>query len=95
MSFWIPLAAEHRMAAGLQAGDEVEVEMALDMEPRAVTVPGDLAVALAAEAGARETFDKLSYSNQRRHVLAVEEAKTPETRQRRIDKVLAALREGR
>ena len=93
--FWIPLAAEHRTAAGLQAGDEVEVEIELDTEPRAVVVPDDLAAALAAEAGAKETFDKLSYSNQRRHVLSVEDARTPETRQRRVEKVLAALREGR
>lgn len=93
--FWIPLAAEHRTAAGVQAGDEVEVQLELDTEPRAVAVPDDLAAALAADATAKAAFDKLSYSNQRRHVLAVEDAKTPETRQRRVEKVLAALREGR
>lgn len=93
-AFWIPLAAEHRTAAGVQAGDEVEVRMELDTEPRAVDVPDDLAAALAAQPGAKEAFAKLSYSNQRRHVLSVEDAKTPETRQRRVDKVLAALREG-
>lgn len=91
-AFWIPLAAEHRTAAGVQAGDEVEVQMELDTEPRAVDVPGDLAAALDAEPGAKGTFARLSYSNQRRHVLSVEDAKTPETRWRRIEKVLAALR---
>ena len=90
-AFWIPLAAEHRTAAGVQAGEEVEVQIALDNEPRTVTVPPDLAVALDAGSGARLAFDQLSYSNQRRHVLSVEDAKTPETRQRRIEKVLATL----
>ena len=92
-AFWIPLAAEHRTAAGVQAGDEIEVELELDTEPRAVDVPGDLAAALAVDAAAKAAFDKLSYSNQRRHVLSVEDAKTPETRQRRIEKVVAALGE--
>ena len=40
-------------------------------------------------------FDGLSYTNRLRFVLSVEGAKTPETRQRRIDKAVEALREGR
>ena len=94
-AFWIPLSAEHRTGAGTAAGEAVEVEIEVDSEPRAVVVPDDLAAALDAEPAARQAFETLSYSNQRRHVLSVEEAKTPETRGRRIDKVLAALREGR
>jgi hypothetical protein len=93
--FWIPVAAEHRIAAGLEAGQEVAVEMELDTEPRAVTLPEDLAAAFKVEPAAGQAFEALSYSNQRRHVLSIEDAKTPETRQRRVDKVLAALREGR
>lgn len=91
-AFWIPLAAEHRTRAGVVAGEEVEVRIELDNEPRAVAVPDDLAAALAAIPTAQQAFDRLSYSNQRRHVLAVEDAKTPETRQRRIEKVMATLR---
>jgi hypothetical protein len=90
--FWIPVSAEHRAGAGIAAGDVVNAAIELDSEPRAVTVPDDLAAALAAEPAAQAAFDKLSYSNQRLHVLAVEEAKTPDTRRRRIDKVLATLR---
>jgi len=90
--FMLPLAAEHRAGAGVAAGDEVTVEVELDTEPRAVAVPPDFAAALDAEPDARRAFDSLSYSNQRRHVLAVEDAKTPATRQRRIAKAVETLR---
>ncbi len=93
--YMLPLAGEHRTAAGLSAGDEIEVELTLDTAPRTVEVPADLAAALDAEPAARTFFDGLSYSKQRWHVLSVEGAKTAETRQRRIDKSVAMLREGR
>ena len=92
--FMLPLSAENRTAAGVAAGDEVEVELTLDDEPREVEVPADLAAALDAEPAARSTFDGLSYSRKRWYVLDVEGAKTEATRQRRIDKAMAALREG-
>ena len=93
--FMLPLAAEHRAAAGVAAGDEVEVELAPDTAPREVEVPADLAAALAAEPEARAFFDGLSYSNRRWFVLSIDGAKTPETRQRRIKKAIATLHEGR
>ena len=87
----IPVSADVRAKAAVAAGDNVEVEVVPDTEPRTVAVPDDLAAALAAQPDARTTFDTLSVSNQRRHVLAVEQAKTAETRQRRIAKVLTEL----
>jgi hypothetical protein len=93
--YMLPLAAEHREAAEVTAGDEIEVELTLDTEPRRVEVPGDLATALAAEPAARTAFEALSYSNQRRIVLAVEGAKAAETRARRIAKSVEDLRAGR
>jgi hypothetical protein len=93
--FMLPLSAENREAAGLAAGDEVEVEVTLDTAPRVMTVPDDFAAALDAEPAARQTFDGLSYSLQRFHVESVTGAKTDETRQRRIAKSVATLREGR
>lgn len=93
--FMLPLAAEHREAAGVAAGDEVDVEVALDTASREVEVPPELAAALAEEPEARAFFDALSYSNKRWFVLSIEDAKTPETRQRRVDKAAAMLREGR
>ena len=94
-AFYLPLSAEHRTAAGLTAGDEVDVDVVLDTAPRTVDVPADLAAALDAEPSARAVFEGLSYSNKRRHVLAVEAAKTDETRQRRIAKSVAELSSSR
>ena len=93
-AFMIPLSAENRAGAGAAAGDEVDVDVELDTEPRVVTVPPDFAEALDRQPDARRAFDALSYSNQRRHVLSIEGAKTDETRQRRIGKAVDALRQG-
>ncbi len=90
-SSWIPLAAEHREAAGLAANDSVEVDLERDDVPRSVEVPADLAVALAAAPGAQAAFDALSSSDQRRHVLSVEGAKTDETRTRRVSRAVTDL----
>ena len=93
--YMVGVSAENRAGAGVAAGDEVDVDIELDTEPRRVAVPADLAKALDRDVAAKVRFEGLSYSNQRRHVLAVEEAKTAETRQRRITKAVAALAEGR
>jgi Bacteriocin-protection, YdeI or OmpD-Associated/Domain of unknown function (DUF1905) len=93
--YMLPLAAEHREAAGVAAGDEIDVDLELDEAPRDVAVPPDLATALDADPAARRTFDALSNSNKKWHVLNVEGAKTAETRQRRIEKSITTLREGR
>ncbi len=89
--FMLPISAEHRVLAGVAAGDEVDVDLEPDTEPRVVDVPPDLATALDTEPAARRAFDALSPGGQRRHVLAVEGAKTPATRERRVAAVLSAL----
>ena len=91
----LPLSAENREAAGVKAGDVIDVEVALDTAPRVVEVPEDFAAAIAADPAAAAFWPTISYSNQRWHVLSIDGAKTPETRQRRIDKSVALLREGR
>jgi len=93
--FLIGVSAENRERAGVSAGDEVEVLLELDTAPREVEVPSDFADALDAEPPARQFFDGLPYSQRKWFVLAIEEAKKPETRKRRIDKAVARLREGR
>lgn len=93
--FMLPLSAENRKGAGVSAGEEIEVELAPDNEPREVTVPPDFSEALDREPAARSFFDGLSYSNKRRFVLSIEDAKTAETRQRRISKSVQTLSEGR
>ena len=93
--YMIGVSAEHRAASGVKGGDEVDVDLELDTAPRAVAVPADFAAALAAEPDAARTFEGLSYSNKSWHTYQIEEAKTDETRQRRIARSIAALREGR
>jgi hypothetical protein len=92
--FMLPLSAEHRAEAGVAAGDQVDVDLELDTDPRTIDVPDDLQAALAAARAARRSFDELSYSEQRRHVVSVTEAKTLETRARRIGKVVDSVRVG-
>ncbi|MEV7541092.1 YdeI/OmpD-associated family protein [Streptomyces sp. NPDC089915] len=86
------LSHANRQAAGVAIGDEVEVELELDTEPRVVVEPADFARALDADPLARAAYEDLSYSRKREHVHAVESAKKPETRQRRVEKAIAALR---
>ena len=93
--YWVGVSALNRAGAKVRGGDQVDVEIELDTAPRAVTVPPDFAAALNAAPEARVAFDRLSYSNKSWHVLSIEGAKTEETRQRRIDKSVAALRAGR
>jgi hypothetical protein len=93
--YLLPVSAEVRRGAGVEAGATVEVEVELDTAPREVDVPEDFAAALDADGQARQFFDSLSNSNKKWHVLSVEGAKAAETRQRRIEKSVAMLREGR
>jgi hypothetical protein len=91
--FLLGISAEVRAASGVAAGDEVDIDLELDTDVRTVDVPADLAAALDAEPAARAAFDALSYSNQSRYVLAVEGAKTDQTRQRRIGRTVDDLRQ--
>jgi hypothetical protein len=93
--FMLGVSAENRAAAGVKGGDTVDVDLELDTAPREVTVPPDLATALAAEPAALATFEALSYSNKSWHVLQIEGARTDETRQRRIARSVEALLAGK
>ena len=84
--YLLGLSNANRKAAGVVAGDEVEVEVEIDTEPRAVVEPADFARALNADPAAGAAYDRLSYSRKREHVLAIESAKKAETRQRLIEK---------
>jgi hypothetical protein len=80
----IPLRRSHREAAGLKGDETVEVRLELDTEPRVVEAPADLQKALRATPGAAASWKGLSYTHQREHVEAIEGAKAPETRARRV-----------
>lgn len=93
--YLIPVSADVRKQAGVAAGDEVEVDVELDTAPREVAVPADFAERLDAEPTVRAFFDSLSNSLKSVHTLSIEQAKTAETRARRIDKAMDTLRQGR
>jgi hypothetical protein len=84
----------NRKAADVAVGEEVEVDLELDTEPRVAEEPADFARALDDDPAARAAYDKLTVSQKREHVRAIESAKKPETRQRRIEKAITTLREG-
>ena len=90
--FLFPVSAAVREQAAVAAGDEVEVGIELDTAPRELEIPAELTAALDGNASAREAFERLSFSNKKRHALAVTGAKTAETRQRRLAKILDELR---
>ena len=92
-AYYVPLAAEHREAAGVAAEQEVDVSIELDTAPREVTLPDDLAAAMDDEA--RAAYDRLSFTHRKEWVRWVEEAKKPETRTTRIEKTVAGLKAGK
>ncbi|MCU1344496.1 MAG: hypothetical protein JWL70_762 [Acidimicrobiia bacterium] len=91
--FMVGVSAENRKGAGVNAGDEVEVEIVADTATRTVTVPADFAKILKGDPKAKKAFEALAYSHRKEWIRSIEEAKSPETRQRRIDKAMAVLRE--
>ncbi len=89
--YYVPVRKQRQEAAGVHAGELVDVTIAPDTKTRAVKVPAALAAVLAKNAGAKARWDALSYTHQREHAEAILEAKKPETRARRIQKVLTDL----
>lgn len=89
--FLVPVSAEVRRAAGVTAGDELDVGIELDEAPRTVDVPGDLAAAMAEVPAAAQAWEKLSYTHQKEWVRSIEDARKPETRARRVAAAVDAL----
>jgi hypothetical protein len=85
---FVPLRQSNRNAAGLKAGDTVDVTLELDTEKRQVALPGDLLAALEA-AGCLDGWNAASFTHQREHVEGLEAAKKPETRAKRLDAAVA------
>jgi hypothetical protein len=86
----VPLRRSHREAAGLEGGETLKVTLVLDTAPRVVEAPADLVKALKA-GGAHAAWQRLSYTHQREHVEAIESAKKPETRARRVARAVAMV----
>jgi hypothetical protein len=88
--FILPPAKEHRNASGVLDGDTLEITLELDTAPREVEVPKDLAAALK-KAGLAKGFAALAFAHRKEHVRAIEAAKAPETRLRRLEKAVAMV----
>ena len=82
---------EIRQKIGKSFGDEVEVEIEEDTEPRVIEVPGDLQAALEGNPEAQAFFSQLSYTHQKEYVRWVEQAKREQTRQARISRTVEML----
>ena len=93
--YLIGVSAAVRAATGLKGGDPISVNLKVADTPREVEVPSDFAAAMDEQAPAREFFDQLSNSMQRYHVDNLNAAKSPDTRQRRIDKSVALFLAGK
>ena len=87
---FVPLRRSHREAAGIRAGDVLNVTLTLDTAPRTVDPPADLAAAIDA-AGLRAAWEKLSHTSQRERAESVADARKAQTRERRIAATLALL----
>lgn len=93
--FLIPLSAERRANAKVKGGDKLDVTLELDTEPRVVELPEDFKKALNKDKKALAFFESLSYSAKSGYVLPIGQAKTAETRQRRIEKAVSDLKAGK
>lgn len=89
--YLVSLSAENRKNAGVNGGDELEITIELDTAPRTVELPEDFKKTLAKNKAANAAYEKLSPSNKKAMVLSITDAKTEETRLKRIDKALATL----
>ena len=89
---FIPLRASHRDAAGLKGDETLEVKLELDTEKREVTPPADLMKALKSSKAIWEKWKALSFTHQREYAEAVEQAKKPDTRARRVAGVIEKLK---
>jgi hypothetical protein len=88
--YMISFSPEHRKAAGAQGGDETDVTLELDLEPRTVEIPKDLKDALI-KAKALAAFENSAPSMKKEYVRQVEEAKAQDTRARRIARIVEKL----
>ena len=93
--YMISFSSDKRVATGLNGGDKIAVTLELDTAPRVMDVPPDLQKALEKDKAAKAYFATLSYSNQRRHIDPINDAKTPETRARRIEKSVVLFHDGK
>lgn len=87
----IGLSNANRAAAGLGVGQDVDVDISLASEPQTLEVPSDVVAALDGSPGARQRFDLLTISQRTQHIRLIGQAKSAETRSRRIQQLVQSL----
>lgn len=91
--FMVGVSSENREKTGARGGETYEITIEVDTQPRVVNVPDDLNLALSKDPEAKAFFfDSMSYSHKLRHILVIEDAKTPVTRRRRVEKAVAMMK---
>ena len=93
--FLVGLNREVRDGAGVQAGDEAEVSLELDLAPREVEVPEPLAAALAADPQAAARFERMAFTHRKEYARWIADAKRDETRERRVAQAVEMIRSGK
>jgi hypothetical protein len=91
---YVPVNHEHRIAAGVELGDKVSVEVALDAPPPPrFEIPAYFRAALDGDEEASGAFAHLSLPRQREYIAWLESASREETRQRRVAQTIYELRQ--
>jgi hypothetical protein len=90
--FMLGVSMANREAAGVSAGQLLDLDVELDTAERTVDVPDDLGAELDADRAARDAWQEWSFTRRKEAARTLTEAKKPETRARRLEKVLAELR---
>lgn len=89
--YMVGVSADIRKASGVKGGDTLTVEIELDTEERTVDLPVDFKISLEKNLSAKKMFHALSYSKQKNYVTLILQARTEETRKKRIEKFIALL----
>lgn len=89
--YFIPVRMSNQEAAGIKPGDTVTVTIAADSDVRGIEPPPELQAALATNKAAQVRWDKLAYTTKKEYALAITEARKPETRDRRLQRIMQQL----
>jgi hypothetical protein len=80
-------------AAGVDAGDTLKISLSPDANPRFIQFPPDLERALKFRPAAAAALERAAPSTRRIVVEVLEQSRTPETRQRRLERLIERLAE--
>ena len=87
---WMMVVNREMRDGGLVPGSTYQVDIAVDTQVRTVEVPADLASALR-KSKLTKAFDALAYTHRKEYVRVIEDAKKPDTRNRRIEALIEKL----